>query len=198
MMGSPTALAFYVSVFLRSSGTGTRTPWHQDQTYWCADGRQALSIWTSLESVPAGTELEFVRGSHLWERPLAQPFFEHEQLGGVRESGLDDAMPIPDFAAGGAHEVIGWPMEPGDILVFHGMTVHGGSGNLSAGAGRRSVSMQWLGEDARVTTRPGGCSPDWLPELAEHGIGPGDFPWCPMCPKVSADGAIAKHGALPP
>ncbi len=198
MMGSSTALAFYVTMFLRSPGTGTRTPWHQDQTYWCVDGRQALSIWTSLEPVPAGTELEFVRGSHLWDRPLAQPVFEHGRLGGTRESGPDDAVPVPDFAAGGAHEVVGWPMDPGDILIFHGMTVHGGSGNLPAGTGRRSVSVQWLGEDARVTTRPGGCSPDWLPELAQHGIGPGDYPRCAMCPMISAEGATAQQGTLPP
>ena len=198
MMGSPTVLAFYVSVFVRSSGTRTRTPWHQDQTYWCAEGRQALSIWTSLDPVPAGTELEFVRGSHLWERPLAQPFFEHEQLGGVRESGLADAMQIPDFSTDRAYEVIGWPTEPGDILVFHGMTVHGGSGNLPAETGRRSISIQWLGEDARVTTRPGGCSPDWLPEFAGHDIGPGDYPWCAMCPRVSADGVITRYGEMLP
>ena len=65
MMDSPTALAFYVSVFIRAQGTQTPTPWHQDQTYWCAEGRQALSIWTSLDPVPRGTELRFVRGSHL-------------------------------------------------------------------------------------------------------------------------------------
>jgi hypothetical protein len=84
-MASPTALAFYATVFVRSPGTRSRTPWHQDQTYWCADGRQALSIWTALDPVPAGTELEFVRGSHLWEKPLAQTNFDEQNLGGERE-----------------------------------------------------------------------------------------------------------------
>ncbi len=193
MMESPTALAFYVSMFLRSPGTSTPTPWHQDQTYWCAEGRQALSIWTSLDPVPAGTELQFVRGSHLWDRPLAQPFFEHEQLGGVRDDGSGDTVAITDFAASDIHEVIGWPTEPGDVVVFHGMTVHGGSGNLPEGLGRRTLSFQWLGEDIRVTTRPGGCSPDWLPEFARYGVEPGDCPWCAMCPGVSADGVVTHR-----
>lgn len=197
MMESPTALAFYVSMFLRSPGTSTPTPWHQDQTYWCAEGRQALSIWTSLDPVPAGTELQFVRGSHLWDRPLAQPFFEHEQLGGVRDDGSGDTLAISDFSASDLHEVIGWPTEPGDVVVFHGMTVHGGSGSLPEGLGRRTLSFQWLGEDIRVTTRPGGCSPDWLPEFARCGVEPGDYPWCAMCPRVSADGLVThREGSL--
>ncbi|MDA1072681.1 MAG: phytanoyl-CoA dioxygenase family protein [Proteobacteria bacterium] len=191
-MASPTALAFYATVFVRSPGTRSRTPWHQDQTYWCADGRQALSIWTALDPVPAGTELEFVRGSHLWEKPLAQTNFDEQNLGGEREIEDIDFMPMPDFSGADRDrfEFLGWPMEPGDVLVFHGMTVHGGSGDLPAGLQRRSISTQWLGPDARVTDRPGGCNPDWLPELAQNGIGLGDYPACAMCPTITAEGTI--------
>jgi ectoine hydroxylase-related dioxygenase (phytanoyl-CoA dioxygenase family) len=192
MLGSPTVLAFYVSVFIRSPGTKSRTPWHQDQTYWSAEGRQALSIWTSLDSVPEGTALEFVRGSHLWERPLARPHFEQQNLGGVMDIKGLEAMPILDFSGAdrGRYEFLSWAMDPGDIVIFHGMTVHGGSGSLPAGLGRRSVSAQWLGEDARITDRLGGCDPDWLPELAEQGLAIGDYPACAMCPTVTAEGAL--------
>jgi ectoine hydroxylase-related dioxygenase (phytanoyl-CoA dioxygenase family) len=194
IMGSPTALAFYATVFVRSPGTKSRTPWHQDQTYWCAEGRQALSIWTALDSVPAGTELELVRGSHLWDRPLAQPHFDDNKLGGIRDVDEIDFMPIPDFygADRDKFELMRWPMEPGDVLVFHGMTVHGGSGELPEGLQRRSISTQWLGQDVRVTDRPGGCNPDWLPELAENGIHLGDYPSCAMCPTITAEGAVIR------
>jgi ectoine hydroxylase-related dioxygenase (phytanoyl-CoA dioxygenase family) len=101
-------------------------------------------------------------------------------------------MPIPDFngADAGKYEMMRWPMEPGDVLIFHGMTVHGGSGALPDGVQRRSISAQFLGEDTRVTDRPGGCNPNWLPELAENGIGLGDYPACAMCPGITADGAV--------
>ena len=189
MMGSPTALAFYVSVFIRAQGTQAPTPWHQDQTYWCAEGRQALSIWTSLDVVPRGTELQFVRGSHLWERPLAKPYFEQERLGGVRQAQSGDTMPVPDFDGADRErfELVGWEMEPGDIVVFHAMTVHGGSGRLPATLERRAISAQWLGEDARLVDRPGGHDPHWLPEFAEFGLGPGDCPGCAMCPAITVD-----------
>lgn len=197
MMGSPTAIAFYLSVFIRAKGTQAPTPWHQDQTYWCAEGRQALSIWTSLDSVPRGTELRFVRGSHLWKHPLAQPNFEQERLGGLRPMQGDDVMSVPDFdgADRDRYELIGWAMEPGDIVMFHGMTVHGGSGALPATMGRRTISAQWLGEDARLVDRPGGHDPHWLPEFAEFGLGPGDYPGCAMCPVIAVETQHGERGA---
>ena len=99
LMGSPTVLAFYLSVFIRARGTQAATPWHQDQTYWCVEGRQALSIWTSLDAVPPGTELQFVRGSHRWNRPLAKPHFEQERLGGHRRRNLPAPCPFPNSTA---------------------------------------------------------------------------------------------------
>ena len=196
MMGSPTALAFYVSVFIRAQGTQAPTPWHQDQTYWCAEGRQALSIWTALDAVPRGTELRFVRGSHLWERPLAKPYFEQERLGGVQPAQAGDTMPAPDFdgADRDRFDIIGWEMEPGDVVVFHAMTVHGGSGRLPATMGRRAISAQWLGEDARLVDRPGGHDPHWLPEFAKYGLGPGDYPDCAMCPSITVESQRGAHG----
>ena len=186
MMGQKAACAFYATIFVRSAGTQSRTPWHQDQTYWCAQGWDALSIWTCLDPVPAGTELEFVQGSHLWERPLAKPYFAQDRLGGEMDVGDADFMAIPDFSGADRDKLtfLRWPMEPGDVLVFHRMTVHGGSGDLPPGLRRRSISAQWLGEDARITTRPGGCNPDLLPEFASNGIAIGDHPACAMCPTV--------------
>ena len=196
MLGAPTVLAFYLSVFIRTQGTQAPTPWHQDQTYWCAEGRQALSIWTSLDAVPPGTELQFVRGSHLWERPVTKPNFEQERLGGLRPVQADDAMPVPDFdgADRDRFDLIGWPMEPGDIVIFHAMTIHGGSGGLPATMGRRSISAQWLGEDARLIDRPGGHDPHWLPEFAKFGLGPGDYPGCAMCPSITVEARQGGHG----
>ena len=194
MMRLPAACAFFVTIFVRSPGTQSRTPWHQDQTYWCAEGRHALSIWTCLDPVPAGTELEFVRGSHLWDRPLAKPFFSQERMGGEMDVGEAEFMPVPDFSGTDRdqYEFLRWPMDPGDVLVFHSMTVHGGSGDLPARLWRRTVSAQWLGEDARVTTRPGGCIPDLLPEFASNGIALGDHPACAMCPTISAAGELIQ------
>ncbi len=196
LMRRTTALAFYLSVFVRSSGTGSRTPWHQDQPYWCASGPCALSVWTSLDPVPAGTELEFVRGSHLWDRPLELAHFEQENLGGALEQQYEDFTPIEGIANADekSFEILKWCMEPGDVLVFHGMTVHGGSGSLPNGLGRRSVSAQWLGLDSRLTDRLAGCNPDLLPEFDAIGLHPGDSLQSILCPSVSIDGRVELFG----
>ncbi|MBC6439642.1 MAG: phytanoyl-CoA dioxygenase family protein [Rhodospirillales bacterium] len=192
MFGEEKAHAFYATVFVRSPGTRSRTPWHQDQTYWCAEGCQALSVWTSIDPVPQGTELQFVKGSHLWEKPLAKPHFEDGNLGGEMDLKEYETIPVPDFSGSDCdeYEFLGWAMDPGDIVIFHGMVIHGGSGNLPDGMQRRTVSAQYLGADVRLTQRPGGCNPDFLPEFAEHGRALGDHPACGLCPTIGADGRL--------
>ena len=182
LMGSSRAILFYMTVFVRSPGTPTRTPWHQDQPSWSAVGDQACSLWTSLDPVPLGSGLEFVRGSHRWSQSYQRPPFFHRQYEG------DDKRLLPAFPDIEAHrdeyDIASWEMAPGDCLVFHGMTAHGGSGDLPPGLGRRAVSVQWLGDDARIRETGGLDDPDISRDLLRHGVGPGQSPVCEMCPVV--------------
>ena len=181
LMGSSRAILFYISVFVRSPGTPARTPWHQDQKSWSVAGNHACSIWMSLDAVPRETALEFIRGSHRWETEYQRPEFFH-----YRYEDDDDRTRLPAFPDVESHrddyEILAWDMEPGDCLVFHGMTAHGGSGNLPSGLGRRTVSVQWLGDDTRFRLLPGGDDPRISEELLGHGIKPGDPVICDMCP----------------
>jgi ectoine hydroxylase-related dioxygenase (phytanoyl-CoA dioxygenase family) len=43
------------------------------------------------------------------------------------------------------HEFLSWEMEPGDVLVFDAMTVHGSAGNLRD-ARRRGWAFRFVGE----------------------------------------------------
>ena len=180
LMGSSQAILFYISVFIRSAGTRTRTPWHQDQKSWSVSGNQACSMWMSLDPVPRETALEFVRGSHRWESEYQRPeFFQYRYEGDDRSAQL----PFPDIETHrDNYEILSWNMEPGDCLVFHGMMAHGGSGNLPPGLGRRSISVQWLGDDARFRLIPGRDDPHISEELLAYGINPGEPVTCDMCP----------------
>ena len=180
LMGSTRAILFYITVFVRSPGTHSRTPWHQDQSSWSANGNQACSMWFSLDEIPRDTALEFVRGSHQWATEYQRPdfFLSHYED--------NDRSILPAFPDIEAHrnnyEILSWDMEPGDCVVFHGMTAHGGSGNLPPGLGRRTVSVQWLGDDARFQIVPGGDDPRISEDLKRHGIKQGDPMICDMCP----------------
>ena len=51
------------------------------------------------------------------------------------------------------YEILGWSVEPGDCIAFHGVTVHGAAGN-AAETRRRAISTIWMGDDARYGERP--------------------------------------------
>ena len=97
-------------------------------------------------------------------------------------------FPDPDFpdieSQRDNYEILAWDMEPGDCLVFHGMTAHGGSGNLPSGLARRAVSVQWLGDDARFRLIPGHEDSHVSEELLQHGVKPGEPVICDICPVV--------------
>lgn len=180
VMGSSRAIAFYISVFVRSAGTLTPSPWHQDQVNWSAAGNDACSCWMSVDPVPSGTVLEFVSGSHRWETRYQRADFLNLHYEN------DDQAKLASFPDIESHredyDIVGWEMEPGDCLVFHGMVAHGGSGNLPPELGRRAVSVQWLGDDARFRIVAGREDPHISEELLRHGIKPGDPVICDMCP----------------
>jgi ectoine hydroxylase-related dioxygenase (phytanoyl-CoA dioxygenase family) len=180
LMGSTQAILFYLSVFVRAAGTKNRTPWHQDQPSWSASGDQACSAWMSLDPVPVQTALEFVRGSHRWPNDFERPeFFQFCYEGDDRSR----QKAFPDIEAHRQdYDILGWQLEPGDCLVFHGMTAHGGSGNLPPELGRRSVSVQWLGDDARFRLLAGRDDPHISEELQKHGVKPGGPVSCDICP----------------
>ena len=50
-------------------------------------------------------------------------------------------------------------LEPGDLIAFHGLTVHGATGNQSNTSARRAFSMRWVGDDATIARRPWTTSP---------------------------------------
>ncbi len=183
LMGSEQAILFYITVFVRSPGTGARTPWHQDQKSWSAAGNDACSVWMSLDKVPRETALQFVRGSHRWKTDYARPAFFSTRYEGDDRT---EQSAFPDIEAHREdYEILAWDMDPGDCLVFHGMTAHGGSGNLPAGLGRRSVSVQWLGDDARFRILPGDDDdPHISEEILRYGVKPGDPVVCDICPVV--------------
>ena len=65
-------------------------------------------------------------------------------------------------------------VQPGDVVVFNGRIVHGGSGNLAPDRDLKVFNTQWLGDDVRVLFRPEGMSPDHSAAMTEVGLSSGD------------------------
>ena len=175
LMDSTEVRLFHEHVLVKEPGATERTPWHHDQPYYCFNGDQNVSMWIALDPVPANAGMRFLAGSHLWNRwfvprrfvdhtPYIEP--EHDAVA-TRRYEL-----IPDFDAELAqHRVLGWDVQPGDIVAFHFRTVHDAPGNALA-TRRRAVSLRWLGGDATWAERPWQVSPPYEAD----GLAPGDPP----------------------
>ncbi len=179
LMGSKEVVYYHDHLLVKEPGTQERTPWHHDQPYYPIDGEQVISLWTPLDSVDRETCVEYVKGSHRWGRWFQPKFFKQ---GGVDLEVQDSRFePLPDLdAERDKHEFLAWDMEPGDVIAFHALTLHGASGNRSTSRRRRAYATRWCGDDARYGARAGQISPP----IQGHGLKPGDRLECETFPKV--------------
>lgn len=166
LMGSATARFFHDHVLVKEADTRQRTPWHQDLPYFNIDGTQNVSFWIPVDPVPQVASLEFVAGSHLGPWCTPRTFMDR-----VARWFPDGALAeLPDIeadrAAGGtAFPILSWALEPGDLVAFHMLTIHGAAG--FAGPGRRRVlSLRYTGDDATHAPRQWRTSPPF-PELTD-------------------------------
>ena len=79
LMGSASARFYFDHLLVKEPGTESPTPWHQDIGYWPFLGSQICSVWVACTGAGvAESALEFVRGSHRWERYFAPESFTGE------------------------------------------------------------------------------------------------------------------------
>ena len=157
--GSKNIRLYFDQVFVKEPGTQEQFSWHQDRPFWAVDGEQICSTWLALTAADAaGSALEFVRGSHLWgvdyrpDYPAmrgADPAEAESQLwDGIAEhiQAYDDvAIDFEDHPE--TYEIISFPVNPGDVVLFNYRVMHRSRGN-SAPHRRAAVSWRWLGDDA--------------------------------------------------
>ena len=147
---------FYDQLFVKEAGTPVPTRWHNDLPYWPIRGSQILSIWiTADRATKESGVLEFIRGSHRWNR-----YFQPEVFGKTRSVDAyeknPDYEPIPDIENHRQdYDIISWDLEPGDALLFHGLCVHGAAGNTSPDLRRRGYTIRYTGDDVVYDTRIG-------------------------------------------
>ena len=161
---------FYDQLFVKEAKMSQRTRWHNDQPYWPIRGWQVLSIWIALDKTTAENgRVEFVRGSHKWNR-----WFQPEVFGKTAAIQRYERNPefedIPDIESDrDNYDIISWDLEPGDVYVFHGLTVHGAGGNALIDGRRRGYAIRYTGDDVTYDVRPGLSQPLVCADLA-----PGD------------------------
>ncbi len=51
LMQSKKVNLFHEHVLIKEPGSTKRTPWHQDQPYYCVDGKDNCSLWIPLDKI---------------------------------------------------------------------------------------------------------------------------------------------------
>jgi len=157
LMGSRMARLYHDHMLTKEPGTRQRTPWHQDQPYYNIDGRQNCSFWIAVDPVSRESTLEFVAGSHLgpWLMPRS---FVDSQAKWFPDGSLADLPQIE--ARREDYRILGWAIEPGDVLCFHMLTLHA-AGGVEEGRRRRVFSVRFLGDDITHAPRRWATSPEF-------------------------------------
>ena len=194
VMGATTVRLFHDHVLVKEPGTSQRTPWHQDIPYYNVDGTMNLSMWIPVDPVPRAVTLEFVAGSHRGPWYMPRTFLD-AQARWFPEGSLAE---LPDIVANPERfPVIGWELEPGDVVCFHMQTLHTAAGNPGPGR-RRVLSLRFLGDDMVHAPRAWTTSPPFpgLDEALPAGA-PMDHPlfpvvWPPVPPPSGTTPSVSE------
>jgi ectoine hydroxylase-related dioxygenase (phytanoyl-CoA dioxygenase family) len=172
----------YDQIFAKEPGTPTPTPWHMDHSVWPLSGYQVVSFWVTLDPVTADTgAMRFVRGSHKWRKLFQPRSFAKSKLAYDTDPTMEE---VPDIDGDpDRYEVIGWDMEPGDVLVFTSYTLHAAGGNSSTATRRRAYSVRYTGDDVAYAPRP-----NTMPVLDNPQLRAGDPLDSDLFPVVWSDG----------
>lgn len=157
LWGAPEVWFMYEQVFLKEGGEARRTPWHQDSSYLAVAGEHLAVAWITFDPCATEDSLEFVKGSH-----------RGRLYNGSRFDLDDDTAPthptaslprLPDIeATRDLWDIVAWPVEPGDLVIFHPKLLHGGA-PTHPGARRRTLTLRFFGADAVYEPREGGAGP---------------------------------------
>ncbi|RZL00749.1 MAG: phytanoyl-CoA dioxygenase family protein [Rubrivivax sp.] len=146
LMRSQEVRFFYDQMFIKEPGTDAPTPWHQDLSFWPIRGEQICSFWIPLDPVTKDNSgLLYVKGSHKW--PQRFKAISPDYVAAIIDNNMDD---IPDINANpDQYDLLHWDMQPGDVLMFHPLTLHGSFGNTSRTRRRRALALRWTGDDVQ-------------------------------------------------
>ncbi len=161
LTGSQSIRLYHDHMLTKEPGTRAPTPWHQDQPYYNVEGEMNVSLWIPVDPVRRHSTLEFVAGSQRgpWLMPRS---FMDSQAKWFPEGSLADLPEID--AQRDRHRILGWEIEPGDVVCFHMLALHAAAG-VDGDRRRRVFSLRLLGDDMRHAPRAWATSPEF-PGLA--------------------------------
>ena len=140
--------------FVREAGCRARAPWHHDISYFDFDGRMCV-FWIPLEVSRRSEGIEFVRGSHTWDRLFMRVYFEGHQVaenaGWINGSFYENPPDIDNHRNN--YDIVSFDLEPGDCLCFDIRTLHGSPPDNVPTTCQRRFTARMAAENGRIRYR---------------------------------------------
>lgn len=158
LWGSKHVWYFAEELFLKQGGRAGRSPWHQDTSYLPWGGKHFANAWISFEAVPKRNALEIVRGSYLGTRHDGSTFQNPDDPTEPLHGG--GVWPrLPDIEAErridpNAYDILSWSTQPGDVLLLHPGSLHGGGAVDADFPDRHTLVLRFFGDDAVFSPLP--------------------------------------------
>ena len=159
LMGVASVMLVTDNWLVREAGALNHAPWHHDGPCFDLDGKWCV-LWMGLEPTGPGEGVAFLRGSHKWNR-----LFMPESFSGTGPKGelIVPYEPVPDFGSMlDRYDVLEFPLEPGDCLIFDSLTVHGVPDPRPPSCSIRRFTLRFADGAARY--RPRG---PWTADMTE-------------------------------
>lgn len=126
--------------FNKPANTNHVTPPHQDNYYFCLRPASVCTIWMALDKVDDENGcLRYVKGSHL------RGIRPHN-----RSNILGFSQGITDYGDADRELEVKAHLEPGDVTVHHGNTIHRADANTSKTRNRRAFAMVIKGKSCQI------------------------------------------------
>ncbi len=165
LMGVPSAQLILDQMFYKRKGRIVPTPWHQDTAFLRVRGHDMARVWLSRDPSPRDVTVQVVRGSHLWNVVFDTPGAASDVVKAGEGSGFtyngignSELPPVPDIEGHrDSFDILGFEVEPGDAVVFHGNVLHGAAGattiRMRAAPSRRCGAGRSFATTSRPATR---------------------------------------------
>lgn len=151
-------------LFYKGAGHVAETPWHQDTAYGYLEGMNIVRIWMPVDLVPRETTIEVVRASHLWNvvYATAQVKVLEDNKENTKSGAFnyldkqEERLPsVPNIEARrDSFDIVGYAVEPGDVVVFNYHILHHAGGGMNAQAKRRAFAVLYADDEVSFKRRP--------------------------------------------
>ena len=143
-------VGYYAEEIFWKKGKAPRTFWHQDTVYAPWGGEHWCNFWIPLCEMPADYAVQVVRGSHqgiMYDGTTFNPENPTEPLWG--DAG--NFPRLPDISAEvaanpDAWDIVGFDVEPGDVVVIHPHCLHAGGATDATLPERRNLVLRFFGD----------------------------------------------------